>query len=253
MNFESAEHTRIVRCYQWALERARTEVEEGYPLLGRVRDAGSFGLLLNLRTYPETAQMDLMLLNVQKHHPAALALLGEKFEGEMELKRRMIPVWQGRVPFNIAEFEQQYFESPSPKKPVTRKFLKLVLETLESLAATEPIVSSPTRAIYETSIGDWTIQTIVGLQDKKIKSVSCSHTVYRRDHDDNAGFGRAKAIDVPRILNHGQTSFTGLLGFPGATSWAVAFEDDVPVVLSEIRQVCTCSLAALSQIVQDLN
>src|SRR5882672_4286390 len=84
MSLAAAKDAFAVRYYRWALDAARREVEENFPLLRTVRSALPIRAVAYLESFTEDDRLRVATALVKRSHRRAVELTGDSWGAEEE-------------------------------------------------------------------------------------------------------------------------------------------------------------------------
>lgn len=236
-----------IRLYRWALQDARREVIQDFPLVRTIQNSGASGFLAYCATMPEDALLTVSRVRVKVFHPYALFYLGETLTAdEQELFEESYSSQRRYSDLYTKEFNSHFGpDSVFSTKAGVTKLLKKVMKSAfgERQSSRYQVVS-----IYENDFPQgstlWRLQTRVEVLHKH-PTLRYTQTLYLPD----------KGGCVLNIRHPSQraTDILGWLGItPLPTYWDIPFANDVEQAVTSVALVCEHYLNAVPQIIEGL-
>lgn len=225
-----------VRYYRWALDDARREVREDFPLLRTVRSSLPIRAIAHLESFPADARLAVALALVKRFHRQAVELSGDAWGADEE---RIDAEYReaARVPRPEEEWHRHaLLHDPARLRIDRRRFLTAVQAELAPVLGPGEPFSSKHEWRYETPMGAWTLTTLVDVGGS-VHQLAYTQTIHAA---------------APRPLKQG-VSICGWLGIGGGhTTWNQLTETDTPAAARSLARICAHFLPAASAMVAGL-
>ena len=225
-----------VRYYRWALDDARREVGDNFPLLRAVKSGLVTRAIAYFESLPNDERLRAATALVKRSHRRAVELTGDPRDAEDEAIER--DYWRAA---RIARPEEEAYRQALLHEPDTLtidrgRFLAAVKAQLAPvLGAGEPF-STKHEWRYDTSFDPWTLVTLIDVGGSG-HQLAYSHTL------------RAAAS---RPLREG-VSLCGWLGIGGAhTTWNQLTPADTAGAARALARVCAHFVLAVPALVAGL-
>lgn len=225
-----------VRYYRWALDDARREVHEDFPLLRSVRSALPIRVVAYLESFTGDDRLRVATSLVKRSHRRAIELTAGSWGAEDE---RIDQDYRSAARVRRPEEEwrnQALLHDPDKLKLNRGRFLAAVkAELVPVLGPGEPF-STKHEWRYDTPLGPWTLATFIDAGGS-LHQLSYTQTI---------------RVDPRRVLKEG-LSICGWLGIGGGhTTWSQLTEADTPPAAESIARVCAHFLRAAPALVAGL-
>ena len=225
-----------VRYYRWALDDARREVRENFPLLRAVKSGLVIRMIAYLESFAGDDRLRVAMALVKRSHRRAVELTTDSWGADEETIDRNY-----RAAASIPRPDEEWYRhallhEPDKLKIDRGRFLAAVKAELTSvLGAGEPF-STEHEWRYASPLGPWTLVTLVDVGGS-VHQLAYTHTV---------------RTAAPRPLREG-VSLCGWLGIGGGhTVWNQLTQADSPAAAQSLARICAHFLEAAPALVAGL-
>jgi hypothetical protein len=226
----------LVRYYRWALDDARREVQEGFPLLRGVKSTLVIRALGFLESFAEIDRPRVATALVKRFHRRAVGITADSWGPEEERVNRDYQDAMRILRPEEEWYRQALLHDPAALRLDRARFLAAVKVALAPiLGAGEPF-SSKHDWRYATPLGPWTLVTLLDVGGRA-HQLMYTQTI--------------RAVD-PRPLHEG-LSLCGWLGLGGQTAWNQLTEADAPAAAPSLARICAHFLQAAPALVAGLS
>ncbi len=225
-----------VRYYHWALDDARREIRENFPLLRAVKS----GLVMRAIAYFESLGHDerlrAALALVKRSHRRAVELTGDSWGADEEAVDRDYQS-AARIPRPTEDsYRRALLDEPGKLKIARGRLMSAVKAELASVLGEGEPFSTRHEWRYDTSLGPWTLVTLIDVGGS-VHQLSYSHALH---------------ASVSRPLREG-VSLCGWLGIGGGhTTWNRLTPADTAAAARSLARVCAHFVQAAPALVAGL-
>lgn len=222
-----------IRYYEWSLQRAKEELQSGFPLLSGVRNTHAFKLI-DLAEKLTPGDRENLLVGLVKRFHVRAAQLGsfeitphEKELIDLYMNQGHVKQTNGRMamlPFASAREKniREELDANSKMKPDRKAVKKLVAQNLTGSLGS-PTVNKGGVVEYETNAPHWRVRTDIDFGHTWEAMISYSHVILRDG---------SLSLQPPMHI-------CGWMGLAGQTSWDLYTVEDTAEVADSIVTLIT--------------
>jgi len=226
-----------MRYYRWALGDFHREIQEGFPLLRRIKGRSSLRLLAAMEPLQRDEQMRFSTALVKRFHPQAMTITGEGLTAEEdELLQRyvdsiLVPAKEER------EIDRQVQAGTLRLSLNKKEFVTLINRELQMVLGSPSQVQGSRELWYATRIGNWNVQTNINVSGRYLYQLDYHHRIGTTDHS---------------CYLAQWATFLSWLGVSSQTTWDLLTQSDVPEAVETLALLCSHFMQAAPRLLEDL-